>query len=75
MRLGKCTRCGKRQYINEVTYMERACPIAVWMHGELCADCFDAVDYDRRRVRAGNSGRHDNDPSFDNVVRAMEEDR
>jgi hypothetical protein len=45
--------------------------------GELCAYCFDRVDHDEppKRKAGSSSGSNHNDPGFDNVIRAMEEDR
>lgn len=45
--------------------------------GEYCGKCFDEVDHDPppRRRSGGSQGWNDNNPSFDNVVRCLEEDR
>jgi hypothetical protein len=70
MRLTTCSRCGLRKIVNVCTKDER-------LIGEFCAECWDYVDHDRpgRRPSSSGSGPNHTDPSFDNVVRAAEEDR
>jgi hypothetical protein len=71
MRIAPCTMCQRTVWVN-------ACTLAGRAIGEYCADCFHAVPHDtpRRPVRTGaSSGADHNDPGFDNVIRALEEDR
>lgn len=70
MRTGRCSRCGKTRMVNLCTKGEAAV-------GEFCGDCFEAVDHDEapRNETGSSSGPNHNDPGFDNVIRAWEEDR
>ncbi len=70
MRQGHCSRCGRFAWINAATSGGA-------LMGEYCAKCFDEVDHDEPRSNASqtDSGPNQNDASFDNVIRALEEDR
>lgn len=71
MRKGRCNRCQKAAWVNRCTRDGK--PL-----GEFCGDCFEVVQHDepdRPEPTAGHSGNYHNDPGFDNVVRAAEEDR
>jgi hypothetical protein len=70
VRLTNCSRCGLRQMVNECTKGGKSI-------GEFCSECWDDVDHDEpdRRLRGSGSGPNHTDPSFDNAVRAVEEDR
>jgi hypothetical protein len=70
MRLAACNRCRREAWVNHAT-------LGPFSHGELCAECFEAVPHDapRRNRTQLSSGPNHNDPGFDNVIRAMEEDR
>lgn len=71
MRRGVCAGCNRSGiWVNAATLRgERI--------GEYCADCFERIRYDSERParRSTTSGPNHNDPGFDNVVRALEEDR
>lgn len=70
MRQGTCSGCKRYRWINIAT----SCGQVI---GEYCEDCFEDLEHDpvsRNRTNSG-SGRNHNDPGFDNVIRALEEDR
>ncbi len=71
MRLAKCSICQRVKMVNIVTNRGKHA-------GERCGDCFDAEPRDEA-VRPApvylSSGPNHNDPGFDNVIRAVEEDR
>lgn len=72
MRQGQCKRCRRQAWVNLATRNEK--PL-----GEFCADCFEVIHHDaaERSQLGGSSGpfHDDNDPGWDNVIRALEEDR
>lgn len=70
MRQARCWMCKKMAMVNKCT--ERGADI-----GEYCADCFDSVAHDEpmRNKNYSSAGPNHNDPGFDNVIRALEEDR
>jgi len=77
MRLAYCIRCHKEAMVN----FHRGNPLAddpfEWPPGEYCAECFESLPEERSaqpRASTG-SGKEHNDPGFDNVIRALEEDR
>lgn len=70
MRKGRCKRCGNLAWVNTIT-------LGGDFVGEFCGDCFDLVNHDEpgRNPTSRSSGNSHNDPGFDNVIRALEEDR
>lgn len=71
MRLAVCARCGLAGWVNLVTVRGRCV-------GEWCAACFEQAPHDSNeapRTRNPGSGPYHNDPGFDDVIRALEEDR
>ena len=70
MTLGKCDRCGQVRMVNARILGRAADAEQQW-----CADCFDADQPPLRRPPNQKSGPHQNNPGFDNVIRALEEDR
>lgn len=70
MRIAFCTRCRREAWVNTMTRRDERI-------GEYCGDCWEAVDHDPpdRNLWGVDSGPNHNDPGFDNVVRAYEEDR
>jgi hypothetical protein len=81
MRKAKCTRCFKLGWVNDVT-IPVAIPVARMeqpIREEWCSECFEsAFPWSPKlacsRTSSG-SGKNHNDPGFDNIVRAFEEDR
>jgi len=74
MRRAVCEHCGRVAWVNITV------PLLSHITGryaEFCADCFEVVPHvqPRRNPRQRGSGPDSNDPGFDNVVRALEEDR
>jgi hypothetical protein len=70
MRQRQCDGCGQMKLVN-------ACTLCDAFLGEFCADCFERIDHDKpggKRAYSGSGPNH-NDPGFDNVIRALEEDR
>jgi hypothetical protein len=77
MRQAVCTNCGKPAWVNICRVGSREM--------EVCAECFDLLglltDHSGNHGRSqqatspGSSGLNHNDPGFDNVIRANEEDR
>lgn len=70
MRNGKCSRCKLVRMVNDCTIDEAHL-------GEFCAECFEVIEHDEPRRNRTNSGSglEHNDPGFDDVIRALEEDR
>lgn len=71
MKKGQCDKCGRMPiWVNSATKDGKYL-------GLFCADCFDLICHDepKKNKGGGHSGPGHNDPSFDNVIRAMEEDR
>ena len=70
MRQAECDRCRRRAWVNTAT-------MSGVMVGEFCGDCFDRIHHDEpdRHPWCLGSGPNHNDPGFDDVVRALEEDR
>lgn len=70
MRQGICKRCRREAWVNLATRDDQ--PL-----GEFCADCFEHIHHDApgRSPLGGYSGPFYNDPGWDNVIRALEEDR
>lgn len=70
---GICDHCKRRQWVNWATYRKRGVSVA----GNFCADCFDAllIPESHGKAGGGDAGPNHNDPGFDNVIRAAEEDR
>lgn len=65
-----CSRCHRKGLTSECTRKGMSM-------GRFCANCFDLIDHDEppRSAWSTDSGRNHNDPGFDNVIRAIEEDR
>lgn len=76
MREGTCERCGKQAPVNWV-WLSWNGEILARTRQEVCAECFEVVPHDHNRPAPHNSPatREDAPPSWDNVVRAYEEDR
>ena len=70
MKRARCAKCQTLTWVN-------VCTRNGTYIGDFCADCFDLVQHDepKRTPTGGNSGLNHNDPGFDNVIRALEEDR
>ena len=70
MRRAICDKCKKLKMVNLATRREKSL-------GEFCGDCWDSIKKDEppRNRSAGCSGGNHNNPGFDNVIRALEEDR
>jgi len=70
MRYARCDWCGKITNVNKQTQ-------SGVVTGEYCEECFDQIDHDepKRHQWSSDSGPNHNDPGFDNVIRAYEEDR
>lgn len=74
MRIGTCARCKHMdQWINFCTWLRGV----VREHSELCQDCFERTQGPPPHVPFAGNGFHTNKgdvlPSFDNVIRAMED--
>ena len=71
MRIGTCYMCRRSNLFVNVSILDNT------INGEYCADCWDSVKHDpvEHNLTATNSGPFNNDPGFDNVIRALEEDR
>jgi hypothetical protein len=70
MREGRCDRCKRYAWINGATDLGA-------FIGEYCAACFEVVPHDppETHPHQTDSGPNHNDPGFDNLIRALEEDR
>ncbi len=70
MKEGHCDGCGRPRWVNQIT-------LGGAIKGEFCEDCFDREPHDepRRNRTTKGSGRNHNNPVFDDVIRALEEDR
>jgi hypothetical protein len=80
VRKDHCTRCGKAAWVNAADYLTGPPEARRVASGELCAECFAEVPLcapPRGAASRGgvSSGPNHNDPNFDNVIRALEEDR
>ena len=70
MRQALCMRCLMPALVNTMTLRGR-------IIGEYCGACFDLIEHDEpnRNRTQKTSGIDNNDPSLDDAVRALEEDR
>ena len=72
MRQANCDQCKRYRWVNSATFEHQGMTVI----GEYCAECFDALLIPEAKNPTGrSSGPNHNDPGFDNVIRALEEDR
>lgn len=73
MKKAFCDGCGMIRWVNWSKGNRRA------KSGEYCAGCYEQLDLAEEASadpgRGASSGPNHNDPSFDNVIRALEEDQ